>query len=120
MCRAQFLSSTYILAYKMRNTWAFGNISGYKSFEGAQREKRCERENHEALYKNNSERERERERVKDRDRECFRKFYQVLYVTDSHFISFSNVDTYQHLLDGEREERPRLSGMRVAWVFAFF
>lgn len=43
----------------MPNTWAFGNISENKSFKCAKREKRCDRENHEELYKNNSEKERQ-------------------------------------------------------------
>lgn len=81
----------------MPNTWAFGNICEYKSFKCAKREKRCDRENHEELYKNNSEKERQMD--KDRDRECFRKFYKALYFAGCHFIRFSNIDVYQHLLE---------------------
>lgn len=36
--------------------------------------KKQDRENHEELYKEDSEKEKQR----DRDRECFRKFYKAL------------------------------------------
>lgn len=91
LCNAWFLSSVYILLYKMPNTWTFENISKLNLLKVQRKKQWFKRENHEELYKNNSKRESKRE--------CFREFYRALYLTA--FIRFSDVDMYQHLLESK-------------------
>lgn len=77
--------------------------------------KRCERENHEELYKDNSGgggAKTETENALENSIKLSMSPTVILLASQTLIrISISWMT---------REERPRLSGMRVAWVFAFF